>query len=89
MPPHHWPRYDVRRVGEIARVLGARDYFAVLGLSADEAGSLTDEAVKSAYRRTQLRVHPDKAGPDAPGAEQASKRVNEVSFMVHCSDHQP
>ncbi|KAG2449561.1 hypothetical protein HYH02_005094 [Chlamydomonas schloesseri] len=72
------PEHVKGATGEIARVLGARDYFAVLGLSSEEAGSLTDEAVKSAYRRTQLRVHPDKAGPDAPGAEQASKRVNEA-----------
>ncbi|KAG2428814.1 hypothetical protein HXX76_011514 [Chlamydomonas incerta] len=72
------PEHVKGATGEIARVLAARDHFAVLGLSADEADSLTDEAVKSAYRRTQLRVHPDKAGPDAPGAEQASKRVNEA-----------
>ncbi len=67
------------RAGEIARVLAARDHFSVLGLSADDE-ALTDDAVRSAYRKAQLRVHPDKAG-DAAGAEQASKRVNEVGAL--------
>lgn len=61
-------------------MLAARDYFSVLGLSKEgpEAEALTDEAVKSAFRRCQLRVHPDKAGPDAAGVAEASQRVNQV-----------
>ncbi|GFR44498.1 hypothetical protein Agub_g5761, partial [Astrephomene gubernaculifera] len=72
--------------GEIARVLSARDYFSVLGLSPEGAEALSDEAVKGAYRRTQLRVHPDKAGPDAAGAEQASKRVNEAYSLLQTAE---
>ncbi|KXZ47524.1 hypothetical protein GPECTOR_34g683 [Gonium pectorale] len=86
---HLAPEQVKGATGEIARVLAARDHFAVLGLSASgpEGGSaLTDEAVRSAYRRTQLRVHPDKAGPDAAGAEQASKRVNEAYRLLQTSD---
>ncbi|GLC61796.1 hypothetical protein PLESTB_001804100 [Pleodorina starrii] len=74
--------------GEIARVLSARDYFSVLGLpsSGSEAHALTDEAVKSAFRRTQLRVHPDKAGPDAVGAAEASQRVNQAYTLLNTAD---
>lgn len=62
--------------GEVARVLGCRDYFSVLEieLTADR------EAVRKAYRSKVLIVHPDKCM--SPHAAAAFRRVNDANTTL-------
>lgn len=63
--------------GDIARVLEAKDFYAVLGVERDA----DMEAVKRAKRSMSLTTHPDK-NPGAAGANQAFDRVNQVRGMA-------
>ncbi|KAL6753807.1 hypothetical protein V8C86DRAFT_433672 [Haematococcus lacustris] len=63
--------------GEIARILEARNHFAVLDL--DRGCSALD--VKKAYRSKQMATHPDKHQGSA-GAVEASQRVNAANEVL-------
>jgi hypothetical protein len=67
-------------VGEVARILGASDFYEVL-----EVDRAVDEAaVRKAKRVKVLLVHPDKlAGDAAIGAAEAFHRVTEVRLHHH------
>lgn len=56
------------------------DYYAMLGVdkSADE------DAIKKAYKKTALRIHPDKCKED--GAEEAFKKVGEAMSVLSDAD---
>ena len=56
----------------IRRVMAARTYYEMLGVER----ACSDNDLKKAYRKTSLRVHPDKNS--APGAVQAFQRVTEA-----------
>ena len=61
----------------ITIVLTAPDYFALLGVKRDADG----KALKQAYRRRALRVHPDKCNLKGEGirfAEEAFKKVSQA-----------
>lgn len=62
--------------GEVARVLGCRDYFSVLEVepAADK------DAVKKAYKSKVLMVHPDKCG--GLHAAAAFRRVNDANTLL-------
>lgn len=69
----HAPAMAAERCDTVARVLTAAHAFDALGLPAVAADRA---AVKAAYRRVALAVHPDKS--DDPRAEQAFKRLGEA-----------
>lgn len=63
-------------------MLGARDYYLVLGVERCSDA----EVVKKAKRAMALTTHPDK-NPGVPGANEAFRRVNEVRMYVHGINH--
>ena len=60
----------------IRKVCASEDYYAVLGVekSADE------KELKKAYRKTALKLHPDKC--DLSGAEEAFKKVRATAVHL-------
>lgn len=59
------------------RVLGAKDLYGVLGV--ERAAS--DDAIKKAYRKLAMHLHPDKNG--APEAEEAFKRISKAFQILN------
>jgi hypothetical protein len=70
---------------EAARVLAAGSHLAVLGLSRGEAGST--EAVKKAYKRLCLLLHPDRN--HARQAEAAFKRLQSAYDALKSGSKEP
>eukprot|EP00966_Prymnesium_polylepis_P047913 1109453-Prymnesium_polylepis.1 len=67
--------------GYVAGVLGAKDYYSVLGLSRKEIDKATPPAVfTAAYKRRALLVHPDKCSE--AGAEDAFARVRQAMMVL-------
>jgi DnaJ family protein B protein 12 len=55
--------------------MSKKDYYEILGL---KKGQCTEEDIKKAYKKTSLRVHPDKNR--APKSDEAFKKVSQA-FM--------
>mmetsp|Transcript_18089 Transcript_18089/g.41934 ORF Transcript_18089/g.41934 Transcript_18089/m.41934 type:complete len:381 (-) Transcript_18089:127-1269(-) len=72
--------YTPEMAKEVQRILRTRDYYEILGLSRD-AG---DDAVKKAYKKLALKLHPDKN--TAPGAEEAFKKVSKAFQCLQDQD---
>jgi len=63
--------------GEIKKVQASGDdYYAILGVDR----SADDDAIKKAYRKLALKLHPDKT--KEPGAEEAFKKVGEAFSVL-------
>ena len=76
---HHYNMADAA----ISRILGAplATHYAVLGLSANTASA---SAVKSAFRKAALQVHPDKITDEAlkERAANAFRRISEAKEVL-------
>merc|ERR1719487_915178 len=73
-------KYTGEQMQEVQRILRTSDYYAILGLDKNA----DDDAVKKAYRKLALRLHPDKN--KAPGAEEAFKKVSKAVQCLQDAD---
>eukprot|EP01054_Gregarina_sp_Poly1_P010165 Gregarina_sp_Poly_1__10164@NODE_699_length_6701_cov_39_270274_g527_i0_p3_GENE_NODE_699_length_6701_cov_39_270274_g527_i0NODE_699_length_6701_cov_39_270274_g527_i0_p3_ORF_typecomplete_len390_score50_62DnaJ/PF00226_31/7_3e25DUF1977/PF09320_11/0_00015RPT/PF13446_6/0_0057TPR_16/PF13432_6/0_0084TPR_16/PF13432_6/1_1e03TPR_14/PF13428_6/0_023TPR_14/PF13428_6/1_1e03PMI_typeI/PF01238_21/0_008TPR_MalT/PF17874_1/0_062TPR_MalT/PF17874_1/2_9e03TPR_9/PF13371_6/0_095TPR_8/PF13181_6/0_14TPR_8/PF13181_6/6_3e03TPR len=64
--------YSVEQENICRQVLIAKDYYQMLGLKQDA----NDDAIKKAYRKLALQLHPDKNS--APKAEEAFKKISKA-----------
>ncbi|KAG1651665.1 hypothetical protein FOA52_011854, partial [Chlamydomonas sp. UWO 241] len=74
------PKLDVPSgaTAEVARVLGALDFYEVL----EVPRGADDETVRKAKRAKSLATHPDKLGGTAVGAKEAFQRVTEAADVL-------
>jgi DnaJ homolog subfamily B member 12 len=63
------------------QILTKKDYYEILGLT---KGRCTDDEIKKAYKKTSLKVHPDKNR--YPKADEAFKKVNQAFVCLSNPD---
>lgn len=70
------PSYTPEMVEIVKQVKKAKDLYGVLGVARDA----DEDAIKRAYKKLALKVHPDKN--TAPGADEAFKRVGKANAIL-------
>jgi curved DNA-binding protein CbpA len=72
--------YTGEQAQEVQRVLRTKDYYQILGIAKDA----DENAVKKAYRKLAVKLHPDKN--HAPGSEEAFKKLAKVCQCLQEAD---
>lgn len=72
--------YTPEQMQMVQRILRTKDYYGMLGVSKEDG----EEAIKKAYKKLALKLHPDKCG--APGAEEAFKKVSRAMQCLTDAD---
>lgn len=71
-PPKAELNYTREQMADVQRILRTKDYYEMLNIPKDSP----EEAVKKAYKKSALKLHPDKN--QAPGAEEAFKKLSKA-----------